>query len=109
MKKTAKDIFANANRWIEKNPGMWESFQFRARKAARENRYWSARGIAEALRWDGKYRKVYGEEYKIPNEITPVLGRYVSALYPETAGWFLRSKSKVDESDIEGALHDVIS
>lgn len=109
MKATANELFAKTNKWIEQNPDMWESFQYRAKKAAREQNHWSARGIAEALRWDGRYRKVYGEEYKIPNEITPVLGRYVVALYPETEYWFLRSKSKVDESDIDGALHDVVA
>ena len=94
--KTPVQTLRDANAWLEKHPDMWTAFQYRAKKASNERKHWSARGIAEALRWDGRYRKVYGEDYKIPNHITPVLGRYVCALYPETEDWFLKSRSKVD-------------
>ena len=94
--KTPVQTLEDANKWLEKHPDMWEAFQYRARKATRERRQWSARGIAEALRWDGRFKKVYGEQYKIPNHITPVLGRYVCSLYPETEDWFRKARSKVD-------------
>lgn len=94
--KTPVQLMEQTNAWIEKNPKMWDAFQLRARTAAANRRSWSARGIAEAIRWDGKYKRAEGEDFKVPNAITPVLGRYVVALYPETEFWFKKAKSKVD-------------
>lgn len=98
MAKTAEQTVQDARKWVKSNQRMWAAFEDRARRASKEGRYWSARGIAEAIRWDGSYRKATGEDFKIPNHITPVLGRFVVELHPDTALYFRKSKSKVDEA-----------
>lgn len=96
MPRTAEQTVADARKWVKANQRMWRAFEERARRASKEGRCWSARGIAEGIRWDGSYRKAYGEDFKIPNHITPVLGRFVVELHPDTAIYFRKSRSKVD-------------
>ena len=96
MAKTAEQTVQDARRWVKSNQRMWCAFRDRARQASKDGRQWSARGIAEGIRWDGSFKRAYGEDFKIPNHITPVLGRLVVDECPETALYFRKSKSKVD-------------
>ena len=92
----AEQIREQAEEWRRRNPEMWGAFKARAVDYSRQSNQWSARGIAEALRWDGTFRRSFGAQFKIPNAITPVLGRMVCEEEPETEPWFRRSHSKVD-------------
>ena len=96
MKQTPTQVRAQAEAWTAKNPDMWEAFKKRAVQAADDKKEWSARGIAESLRWDPTYQRTYAAQFKIPNAITPVLGRMVIEEYPYTEPWFRRAHSKVD-------------
>lgn len=96
MSRTATQTMEDARRWADKNPTMWRAFQRRALERTMDGERWSARGIAEAIRWDGRYKRAAGEDFKVPNHITPALGRMVCEMHPEAAAWFDHAKSKVD-------------
>ena len=96
MKRTPTQLIEQAEDWRERNPQMWSAFKSRAVESSRNRTQWSARGIAEALRWDGTFHRAYGAQFKIPNAITPILGRMVCEEEPEAEAWFRRSHSKVD-------------
>lgn len=97
MKQTAEQVKEQASAWAEGNPDMWRAFVDMALTFSAQGKQWSARGIAEALRWSGEYQRAYGSQFKIPNAITPVLGRMVCEKHPEVEPWFRRSHSKVDK------------
>lgn len=96
MKQTSEQVRQQAEAWVAKNPEMWREFKGEAVMLSAQKQQWSARGIAERLRWDGRYEREYGAQFKIPNAITPVLGRMVVETHPFTEPFFRRSTSKVD-------------
>lgn len=96
MIQTSTQVTEQAQAWRDKNPDMWRAFCARAIDASANHEQWSARGIAEALRWDPTYQRTFAAQFKIPNSITPILGRMVVEEYPYTEPWFRRAHSKVD-------------
>lgn len=95
-KQTKQQVAEQAAKWREDNPDMWGAFVSAARNATDNGEMWSARGIAERIRWDGSYTRAYGHQFKVPNAITPVLGRMVVEEYPKTGDYFRHAHSKVD-------------
>lgn len=93
---TSSQLMTAADEWRERNPLMWKEFKREACERSERHQAWSARGIAESLRWNPLFQRAYGSDFKIPNEITPVLGRMVCDEHPETVRYFRCRKSKVD-------------
>ena len=94
--QTKQQVTEQAVRWRKENPEMWGAFVAAARNASDNHEEWSARGIAERIRWDGAYKRAFGSQFKVPNAITPVLGRMVVEEYPRTGEYFRHAFSKVD-------------
>ena len=94
--QTRQQVTEQAVRWREANPDMWDAFVSEARNAADNHEQWSARGIAERIRWSPSFKRAYGFQFKVPNAITPVLGRMVVEEYPRTGEFFRCAHSKVD-------------
>lgn len=73
-----------AREWVAKYPQVYRMFERYALQMAQRGRRFGMRLLVERVRWE--YRFTYDEEFKINNNLTPYLARWLTREHPELAG-----------------------
>ena len=80
-KKTIQERFEN---FLDKTPWVWELFKgqvFRARKHGFKKV--GAKAIIEYLRWNGRFNRLAGEDFKINNDYSSRFSRRFKDEFPD--------------------------
>lgn len=87
-------FIAEADAWIEANPGAWEWMTSRAVASAMGHRRFSIGALCESVRWEMFARGI--DDFKLNNNHRAAFARRIIREHPETEPYIVRRHSACD-------------